>query len=329
MSKVIVTGGAGFIGSHLVDTLKKEEHKVLVMDDLSGGTLRNLSFGTRFADVDCREDHLVDVQFNRFKPDVVYHLAANAAENKAQFSPVDVTSRNFGAFINVLTSFIRHKGKRFVFFSSIASYGALQTPFKETDRPEPEDLYGISKYSSEMVLHVMSKVYGFEYVIVRPHNVYGEKQNMKDPYRNVVSLWLRAVQTEEPINIYGDGEQKRQFTYINDLIEPLYVAGFGDVSGRTFNIGADRAYSLNELKDAIVEMTGYKNIKYLPGRAQEVKDAIADHTEAKKHLEYKDTTSLKEGIKKTYEWMSKRTIEPLEYTEIELESDKLPVNWRV
>lgn len=323
--KVLVTGGAGFIGSHLVDKLLAEGHQVRVIDDYSGGNRRNIpKYVLPIYGVDCRDIDSVDREFNEFKPDIVYHLAANAAENKAQFSPIDITSRNYDAFIKVLTPFIKYGGKRFVFTSSIAVYGALQTPFKETDKPEPEDLYGITKLAAEQTLKVMSQVHEFEYVIARPHNVYGPRQNMRDPYRNVVTIWMNAWMQHKPYYIYGDGEQKRCFSYIEDVIEALYNCGFSDVSGKTFNIGADQAYTLNEL--AKIMPIPYQPT-YLPQRPQEVKYAIADHTQAIKYLNYKDRMSLKNGILKTWLWANQQGPQDPIYTELEIPSKKTPSNW--
>src|SRR5258708_2872263 len=151
--RVLVTGGAGFIGSHLVDKLLKHGHEVCVVDDLSGGYRRNLNPKAKFYKCDLRGRDPSDKRdifgiCNHFQPEIVFHLGANAAENKAQFSPIDITSRNYDAFIHTLTAAIKIKKsgfKRFVTTSSIAVYGALQTPFKESNKPEPEDLYGISK----------------------------------------------------------------------------------------------------------------------------------------------------------------------------------------
>lgn len=321
--RVLVTGGAGFIGSHLVDRLVRSGHQVLVLDDLSGGNLSNLSPLADFAETDLRNP-MSGLAVEQFKPELVYHLAANAAENKAQFSPMDVTSRNWNTFINTLTAFIKSGGKRFVFTSSIAVYGGLQTPFKETDKPEPEDLYGISKLAAEQALKVMSHVHGFEYVIARPHNVYGPKQNMRDPYRNVVTIWMNKVLKGERIPVYGDGEQRRCFSYIDDVVEALYKCGFEDVAGMTFNVGSDLDYSLNDLATLI---TNGGLIDRLPERPQEVKVAIADHTLAKKHLGYQDTTPLAEGIKRTWEWVKKQGAQEPIYTELEIPSDKAPQNW--
>lgn len=321
---IVVTGGAGFIGSHLVDRLVAEGNHVAVIDDLSGGDPDNVNPDAMLIQADCRDAQAMDNVFSILRPEVVYHLACNAAENKAQFSPIDITSRNYDAFIKVLTPFIKYGGKRFIFTSSIAVYGALQTPFKETDKPEPEDLYGINKLAIEQTLKVMSEVHGFEYVIARPHNVYGPRQNMTDPYRNVVTIFMNAVMNNKPYFIYGDGKQRRCFSYIDDVVEALYQCQVADVNGMTFNIGADKDYSLLELAKAIGG-----EFEHLPDRAQEVKEAVSDHSLAKKHLGYKDVTSLKEGIIKTWEWAKEKGPQPYKYTELEIESDKAPRNWKL
>lgn len=323
--KILITGGAGFIGSHLVDRLKSERHEVFVVDDLSGGSTFNIRSEDNFSLIDCRNTLLIDKCIQRIKPEIVFHLAANAAENKAQFSPIDVTSRNWNTFINTLTPFIKYGGKRFVFTSSIAVYGALQTPFKETDKPEPEDLYGITKLAAEQTLKIMSKVHGFEYVIARPHNVYGPRQNMKDPYRNVITIWMNAILRGQPWYIYGNGEQKRCFSYIDDVVEALYKCGFKNVSGMTFNIGSDKAYTLNELAQ---ELYPLYPAQYLPERLQEVFEAIPDHTQAKKYLDYKDSLSLHEGLEKMWKWIKQQGPQEPIYTNLEIDSDKAPTNWR-
>lgn len=321
--RVLVTGGGGFIGSHLVDKLIKEGHEVSIIDDFSGGDAKNVNTNVKMiAHVDCRDKKSVEEVFMIVEPEIVYHLAANAAENKAQFSPIDGTSRNYDAFIKTITPAIKYGMKRFVFTSSIAVYGALQTPFKEDDKPEPEDLYGITKLAIEQSIKVLANVHGFEYVITRPHNVYGPRQNMSDPYRNVVTIWMNAMLRKKPCYIYGDGKQRRCFSYIDDVVDALYKCGFDNVSGKTFNIGADKHYSLNELAQAI-------SIKpeYLPERPQEVKEAIADHTQAKELLEYEDKTTLEEGIIKTWEWVkSVGAVEP-KYDMLEIMNDKVPKNW--
>lgn len=325
--RVLVTGGAGFIGSHLVDRLLRKGHEVFVVDDLSGGSWSNVETinGGGYT-IDCRNAPAVEEVFKQVRPSIVFHLAANAAENKAQFSPVDVTSRNYDAFIKVLTPAIKYGMKRFVFTSSIAVYGALQTPFKETDKPEPEDLYGISKLACEQTLKVLANVHEFEYVIARPHNVYGPRQNMTDPYRNVVTIWMNALLGRRDFYIYGDGTQKRCFSYIDDVVDALLKCGFEDVAGMTFNIGSDAVYTLNELADQM-QMFSTRKAKYLPERVQEVKEAVADHTQAKKYLGYKDRTNLFDGLVETWKYCQKQGPQNLIYSKLEIPSTKVPKNW--
>ncbi|OGE72388.1 hypothetical protein A3H40_04050 [Candidatus Daviesbacteria bacterium RIFCSPLOWO2_02_FULL_38_15] len=326
---ILVTGGAGFIGSHLIDKLVAVKHDVFAIDDLSGGKKENVNPKARLFIYDLRDTDKTDKTIKEIKPEIVFHLAANAAENKAQFSPIDITSRNWNTFINTLVSSLRVGMKRIIVTSSIAVYGSLQTPFKETDKPEPEDLYGISKLAMEEALKVLSKVHNFEYVITRPHNVYGPRQNMNDPYRNVVTIFMNALLKKKPYYIYGDGNQKRCFSYIDDVVEALFNAGIGDFHGMTFNIGADKDYSINQLSRVIQEITNV-NIPpvYIDERPQEVKEAIADHTQAKKYLSYQDKTSLMAGIKSTWDYAKK--LGPQEYTfdEVEIDSPLLPRNWK-
>lgn len=327
--KVLVTGSLGFIGSHLVDLLISRGHKVIGIDDLSGGKLDNRNKKLIQYIVDCRNFELVDKIFQRHKPEIVFHLAANAAENKAQFCPMDITSRNFNGSISVLAAAVKNGTRRFIFTSSIAIYGNLQTPFKETDKPEPEDLYGISKLAFENCLKIMSFVHGFEYVITRPHNVYGPRQNVTDPYRNVVTIFMNSILKGEKYNIYGDGKQKRCFSYIDDVVEAIYKCGFKKVSGMTFNIGSDKDYSVKDLSDIILKVAKSK-IKpiHLPDRVQEVKIAISDHAQAKKYLNYKDSTSLSKGLSKTWKWIKKIGYQEPVYTEMEINSRLIPKNWR-
>lgn len=327
--KILVTGGAGFIGSHLVDRLIDAGHKVSIIDDLSGGYKRNLNKKAKFFQCDLRDEKKADKIISKIKPKIVFHLAANAAENKAQFSPIDITSRNFSAYINTLVPALRNGMKRIVVTSSIAVYGALQTPFKEKDKPEPEDLYGLSKLMMEESLKVLSSVHNFEYVITRPHNVYGPRQNMTDPYRNVVTIFMNALMKGESYYIYGDGKQRRCFSYIDDVIDALFKCGFDDVNTKVFNIGADKDYTLNELSETIQKVTGLSTkVKHIADRPQEVKIAISDHTQAKKYLKYKDTTKLIDGLKKTWEYAQQLGPQEQEYTSVELDSPKLPSNWR-
>lgn len=327
--KVLVTGGAGFMGSHLVDKLIEGGYKVSVVDDLSGGYIENINRNAKFYNCDLRNKNKAAKIISEIKPELVYHLAANAAENKAQFSPIDITTRNYDTFLNTLVPAVNNGMKRMVVTSSIAVYGALQTPFKESHKPEPEDLYGISKLAMEESLKVLAKVHEFEYVITRPHNVYGPRQNMRDPYRNVVTLFMNSILSDKPYYIYGDGKQRRCFSYVDDVVDALFECGFKNVSGMTFNIGSDIDYTINYLSRLIQKITGTK-LKpiYLKDRPQEVKIAISDHTLAKKYLGYKDKVGFEEGIIKTWEYAKKLGPQKLKFDKVEIYSSSMPSNWK-
>lgn len=329
MKNVLVTGGAGFIGSHLVDRLIAGGDQVSVIDDLSGGTLANLNSQAKFYKRDIRRQHHVEKIMAEVQPEVVYHLAANAAESKAQFSPIDITSRNFDGAIKVVTAAVRHGLKRFIFTSSIAVYGELQTPFKETDLPIPEDIYGITKFAFEESLKVLSDVHGFEYVITRPHNVYGPRQNMHDPYRNVVTIFMNALLKQKPIYIYGKGDQVRCFSYIDDVVDALYACASADVAGMTFNVGSDHQYTINQLAQAVLKVgESAEKPQFLPLRPREVMTAVSDHQLSKKHLHYQDKVSLEDGLRQTWEWVKSQGYQKPKFTEVEIDSPLLPENWR-
>lgn len=328
--RILVTGGAGFIGSHLVDKLISSGHDVFVIDDLSGGFNQNLNKHAQFFICDLRSVQETATIIEQIKPSLIYHLAANAAENKSQFSPIDITSRNYSVFINTLIPGIRAGMKRIVVTSSIAVYGEGQPPFKETDTPVPVDLYGLSKLSMERTLQILSNVHHFEYVITRPHNVYGPRQNMSDPYRNVVSLFFNAVLNEKPFYIYGNGQQRRCFSYIDDVVESIKLCGFEDVSGKIFNVGSDNSYTINELSQEVMKVT-QSQIKpiYLAERPHEVQVAVSEHVQAIRFLKYKDTVTFSEGIRRSWEYAQMLGPQKLRYTPIELDSPLLPQNWMV
>lgn len=329
--KILVTGSLGFIGSHLVDRLVALGHEVVGVDDFSGGDPKNANKEASTIMLDLRHPDPTKRMIDQFKPEIVYHLAANAAENKAQFSPIDISTRNYNTFLNVVVPAINNKVRRFIAASSIAVYGHGQTPFMEDTMPMPQDVYGISKLAMEQTLKVLSEVHEFEYMILRPHNVYGPRQNMTDPYRNVVTIFMNSLLKGEAYNIYGDGEQRRCFSYIDDVVDAFVEAGIGDypLEYHTFNVGADKDYSLNELSEAIQKVADVALEPYhLPDRPQEVKIATADHTLAKEVLGYKDKTSLQEGIKRTWEWAKMQGPQEPKYTGFEIESEKIPSNWR-
>lgn len=323
--KCLVTGQSGLLGSHLVDTLLSNGHEVYGISR----TNRNENARCHNYCFDLRDTNKAKEIIESIAPEIVYALAANAAEGKSFFSPIDITTSGINTFYNTLVPAIRAgKLKRFIFTSSIAVYGSIPVPFKESDKPVPQDIYGIYKLSAEMALQVMSKVHKFEYVIVRPHNVFGPRQNMTDPYRNVVTLFMNHLLKGEPYVIYGDGEMRRCFSYVKDVIDTIYRCGFENVSGMTFNVGSDLDWSVNQLSKAIQKETGLTiPPKYLPDRVQEVHTAVADHTLAKKTFGYKDTP-FEEALRETWEWAKSQGPQEYKFSELELSNSQVPENWK-
>lgn len=292
MSKIIVTGSTGLVGSNLVKKLEEKGHIILGLSRETG--------------YDLRDEKLVDKVFNEFKPDVVYHLAAFAAEARGQVSPVDMTQRNVGIFVNVLKSSINVGIKKFIYASSVAVYGEATVPYKEDGPTIPKDVYGVNKLASEQILKIMAKVYGFEYIILRPHNIYGPGQKMDDPYKNVVALFMRKLMEGEPYMLFGNGEMKRAFSFVDDVVEVMTDTLYS--KSMTMNIGAEQEISIKELSDLLQEITGIKGkIEMKPARPQEISMFLADHTLQRELFNYKETP-LREGLVKTWEWVKKKEL---------------------
>jgi UDP-glucose 4-epimerase len=335
-SKILVTGSAGFIGSHLVDHLASLGHSVFGVDDLSGGFLYNVTDKKHFTKLDLRDRVATSRFVRRLKPDIVFHLAADATEGRSQFTPLSAIDRNLGAYMNVLVPAIRCGVKKVILTSSMSVYGKQRVPFKESMQPKPEDIYGIAKTAMEQATRVMSEVYGFSFVIIRPHNVYGPRQNLTDPYRNVIGIFINRLMQGKPYYIYGDGGQTRAFSYIDDVVPAMAKAAFSrSAEGEVFNIGADIPYTIRELSDVILRVFSPlgkipKTLTptYLPFRPQEVKDAYSSHAKAKKLLGYIPRTSLQEGIARMVSWA--RQLGPQQFTylkDLELSHRDVPVTW--
>lgn len=336
--KILVTGSAGFMGSYLVNHLIDKGFKVYGIDDLSGGYLRNVNKKSYFTKLDLRDKQKVKEYINKVKPDLIYHLAADATEGRSQFTPLSCTERNYLAYLNLLIPAIRNRMKRIVITSSMAIYGNQKPPFHEELEPKPEDMYGISKTAMEEATKVLSSVHGFEYVITRPHNVYGPRQNMADPYRNVVAIFINRLLEGKPFFIYGNGKQKRCFTYIDDCTMPLAKCGFlKNLNREIINIGPgpEEAVTINELAKIVLDtfFEGKAAPKkllpvYFPDRPQEVKHAFSTHDKAKKLLDYCPKVKLREGIRKMIEWARILGYQkPIYLEEIELTSNSIPKTW--
>ena len=299
----LVTGGAGFIGAHVSTSLAGRGHDVVVLDDLSGGFRDNVPDGTTFVDGSVTDAGLVQRLFDEHEFDYVFHLAAYAAEGLSHFIRRFNYTNNVIGSMNLINEAVRHEVKCFVFTSSIAVYGAEQVPMTEDTVPRPEDPYGIAKYAVEQDLRAAHNMFGLDHVIFRPHNVYGEFQNIGDRYRNVVGIFMNQLMQGEPLTVFGDGEQTRAFSYISDVAP--YIAASVDVPAaynEVFNIGADRPFTVNELAARVVEAMGIEGeIRHLPAR-NEVVDAVADHEKAQRVFQMTDPVSLEEGLGRMAEW---------------------------
>lgn len=338
IKKVLVTGAAGFIGSHLVDYLLDQGHIVYGVDDFSGGYMRNVNPKSSFTELDLRNREKVEEYIKKIRPELIYHLAADATEGRSQFTPLNCTERTYLNYLYVLVPAIKYGLKKMVYVSSMSVYGAQTPPFDEGYETKPEDIYAIAKSSAEKATEILSSVHGFDYVIIRPHNVYGERQNMADPYRNVAAIFINRLLAGKNFYIYGDGEQKRSFTYVNDCILPLAKSGLDNsVNGEIFNVGPGKesAISIKELSNLILkeffnpgEIPEKMKPTYLPDRPREVKDAYPNHEKAEKILGYKSETSLRDGIKKMIAWAKKIGYqEPVYLDKIELTSGNIPKTW--
>ena len=237
--KVLVTGGAGFIGSHVVKHCLNKGYKIVVLDDLSGGLEDHIPAGTEFIRGSVNDQQLIDQLFYKHQFDYVYHLAAYAAEGLSHFIRIFNYQNNLIASVYLINASVRHKVKCFVFTSSIAVYGKGQLPMTEDMAPMPEDPYGISKYAVELDLKAAHEMFGLNYAIFRPHNVYGENQNIGDKYRNVIGIFMNQIMQNKPLTIFGDGEQTRAFSYIDEVAIPIsHCVDIPEAFIQVFNISS-------------------------------------------------------------------------------------------
>ena len=327
--KILVTGAAGFLGSHLADKLVEMGHKVIGIDSMIGGYEDNISKKIEFHKIDCCD--LKKVQEIMKNVSVVYHCAATAHEGLSVFAPYEITKNNFLASVSVFSAAVNEKVKRIIFCSSMARYGDLKGPFKEDMLPKPVDPYAISKVASEDVLINLCELNNIEWVIAVPHNIIGPRQKYDDPFRNVVSIMInRMLQGKAPI-IYGDGEQKRCFSYIDDCLSCLIpMLDQKNLNKQIVNIGPDEEFvTVNKIAEICSNITGV-NLPpiYKPGRPKEVKHATCSADKARNLLNYKTSVSLKDGIQKTFEYIKNRGVKPFDYNiEIEINNELTPKTW--
>jgi UDP-glucose 4-epimerase len=303
MSNCLVTGGAGFIGSHVARELTKRGHRVIVIDDLSGGFVENVPPEAEFVEGSIADDTLVNKLVEGNQVDYIFHLAAYAAEGLSHFIKRFNYNNNLIGSINLINAAVNFGVKCFVFTSSIAVYGKGQLPMTEDMTPQPEDSYGIAKLAVEQELEVCHEMFGLNYIIFRPHNVYGENQNIGDKYRNVIGIFMNQAMQGLPMTVFGDGEQTRAFSYISD-VAPVIASSIEvpEAFNSVFNIGADTPYTINELTSVVTRHMGCgKEVKYLPAR-KEVVHAFSSHEKVKTVFGCNSKWTLDEGIARMARW---------------------------
>jgi UDP-glucose 4-epimerase len=326
---ILVTGAAGFIGSHVAEQLLRRGHEVVGLDDLSGGFTDNVPKDAVFVQGTVLDTALLSRLFAEHRVTHVFHLAAYAAEGLSHFIRRFNYTNNVVGSMNVLNEAVKAEVRCFVFTSSIAVYGAGQTPMRESITPDPEDPYGIAKYAVEMDLRAARHMFGIDSIVFRPHNVYGERQHIGDRYRNVIGIFMNQLMRGEPMSIFGDGTQTRAFSYIGD-VAPL-IADAIDVPAalnQTFNVGADESTTVNELAALVAKAMDKKpRITHLEAR-KEVLHAVADHTKVSDVFGYRAKWTLERGLKQMADWaLSVGPREPSRRADVEV-SRNLPQSWR-
>jgi UDP-glucose 4-epimerase len=328
MPHSLVTGGAGFIGSHVAEELLKRGHSVDAVDDLSGGFPENVPAGARFREGSVTDADFVQELFSKSRYDYVFHLAAYAAEGLSHFIRRFNYTNNVIGSMNLLDAAVNSDVRCYVFSSSIAVYGEAPLPMTEETVPRPVDPYGIAKYAVEMDLLAARKLFGLDFIVFRPHNVYGERQNIGDRYRNVIGIFMNQILRNEPMTVFGDGEQTRAFTHIADVAPVIADSierkgAFNEV----FNVGAEKPYTVNRLAEIVAAAMGVEpRISHLPAR-HEVVHAYSSHDKARRLLDYRPGVSLEEGIARMAEWVRRHgTRTSRAFSDIEIRKN-LPPSW--
>jgi len=303
--KILVTGHSGLLGSHLVTLLKSEGHEVYGVSRTNRMGMIGNVFLVNLADLNLPS--ATEFVFEQVKPDVVYHLAANAAESKGQVSPVDMTQRNIGISVNVLTNSINAGVKKFIYASSVSVYGDAPVPYTEDSQPQPKDVYGVNKLAFEQILRIMGEVYGLDYTIFRPHNLYGPGQNPNDLTKNVINMFMRKILLGEPYTILGDGSVRRGFSYAPDVAK-VFAQALEGLSKITMNVGTAHIASIEQLSTLLQHITNSNiPVDRKPLRKQEISEFVADHSLQSSLVEYHETL-LEDGLRETWDWMKKQDI---------------------
>ena len=327
MSKIAITGGAGFVGSHLVDNLV-DENEVHVIDDLSGGFKCNINPKAIFHQMSVVNARQMEWLFSDYKFDYVFHLAAYAAEGLSHFIRRFNYTNNVIGSVNIINGCVKNDVKAICFFSSAAVYGHINPPMKETDIPHPADPYGVAKLAIEMDLTTACNMFGLNYVIFRPYNLYGIRQNLSDRYRNLIGVFINQAMSGKPLSIFGDGLQTRAFTLINDIV-PLIAQSIKNEKAynNIFNIGSMTQYTVKDVSE-IIKSCFHEDydIVNLEER-NEVKHVFCETTKVRDFLGEYSETPIEKGISDMVEWAKGVEIQELKYfNNIEI-TKNLPKSW--
>ena len=302
--KILITGVAGLIGSRFADWIikNKPEYEVIGIDDLSGGYIKNVSLGVKFYENNLNDSFIKEI-FIKEKPDYVFHFAAYAAEGLSPFIRNFNYQNNLLATTNIINECIKHDVKRLIFTSTLAVYGhGYGGIFDEKQIPKPIDPYGVAKYACEMDIQIAGEQHGLDWCIIRPHNVYGNNQNIWDKYRNVLGIWMYQYLNNKPMTIFGDGKQTRAFSYIDDILEPLWNSAiFTNASKEIINLGGIEEYSIKYVNEILREIVGDCQVEYKEQR-HEVKHSIPTWQKSVDILGFQHTTSLRNGLEQMWNW---------------------------
>jgi len=305
--QVMITGVGGLIGSNLADWIitNKPDVHIVGIDDFSGSYQENVNEQVKLYKINIAEHSLDDI-FAQYKFDLVFHFAAYAAEGLSPFVRAFNYKNNLIVTAKLVTNAIKYNVGRFIFTSSMATYGRGNPPFSEEDDLAPIDPYGIAKMAAELDLKIANDQHGLDYCILRPHNVYGPNQNIWDKYRNVLGIWMNQHLNGQPISIYGSGKQKRAFSYIEDCLLPIWNAGvLDDTSKETINLGGTQPIEIDHAADLLLNIIGSGKKRYFQKR-YEVKDAWSTWDKSVRLLNYKENIDLKNGLIKMWDWVKKQ-----------------------
>jgi UDP-glucose 4-epimerase len=318
------------MGSHVAEGMVSAGHEVVGVDDLSGGLLQNLPEGLTFHKLDLRDAAATETVVQACRPEVLCHLAANARCGASQFQPRDVCGRNLMAYANTLVPAIRAGLKKVVLYSSMAVYGNQPAPFDETLSRQPVDVYGVNKTAMEEMTEILAEVHEFQYTIIRPHNVFGERQSLSDPYRNVVGIFMNRIMRGEPCYVYGDGEQQRAYSYIGDSL-PAFLRACElrpELDRQAINVGGTREVTVNHILHLVAREYGATpEVIHLLDRPREVKNAYCTWRKSADLLGYQETIGLEEGLRRMADWAKKQGPQPWWEDALELPSAKAPRIW--